>query len=82
MSTGMLWYDNNSKNDLLSQIAQAAAYYQYKYGQYPELCYVHPDTLGTAQIRANDIVVLPDQQVQPGHLWLGVRDGGLVPLAA
>lgn len=81
MSTGMLWYDSNPKNDLLAQIAQAAAYYQYKYGQYPELCYVHPDTLGASHIQTNDIDVLPDQQVQPGHLWLGVRDER-VPLAA
>ncbi len=81
MSTGMLWYDSNPKNDLLAQIAQAAAYYQYKYGQYPELCYVHPDTLGVLPIRTHDIVVLPDNQVQPGHLWLGVRDGP-IPLAA
>ncbi|HEX7557269.1 MAG TPA: hypothetical protein VF338_11635 [Leptolinea sp.] len=80
MSTGMLWYDSNPKNDLLSQIAQAAAYYQYKYGQYPELCYVHPDTLGDSQVKTHDITVLPDKQVQPGHLWLGVRDG-MVPLA-
>jgi hypothetical protein len=81
MSTGMLWYDSNPNNDLFSQIAQAAAYYQYKYGQYPELCYVHPDTLGTSPINTHDIMVLSDQQVQPGHLWLGVRDG-VVPLAA
>jgi len=81
MSTGMLWYDSNPKIDLLSQIAQAAAYYQYKYGQYPELCYVSPDTLDALSARPNDIAVLPDRQVQPGHLWLGVRDG-MVPLAA
>lgn len=74
MSTGMLWYDSNPKNDLFSQIAQAAAYYLYKYGQYPELCYVHPDTLGSSSVKTQEIIILPDLHVQPGHLWLGVRE--------
>jgi hypothetical protein len=42
MNTGMLWFDNDPKADFNTKINRATDYYLKKYGQRPDLCYVHP----------------------------------------
>ncbi len=42
MKIGMLWFDNDPKADLKVKIERAASYYSKKYGQAPNLCFVHP----------------------------------------
>jgi hypothetical protein len=45
MKTGMLWFDNDPKTDLMTKISEAAMYYQKKYGAKPDLCFIHPSML-------------------------------------
>ena len=45
MNIGMLWFDNDKKTDLSDKIKRAASYYKEKYGQNPNLCFVHPSML-------------------------------------
>jgi hypothetical protein len=81
MNTGMLWFDNDPKTDLDAKIIKAAKYYQTKYGQNPNLCFVHPNML--ANVRTNQLAeqkqakinveVRPSTKILPNHLWLGVR---------
>jgi hypothetical protein len=75
MKTGMLWFDNDPKTDLPTKIARAAAYYQSKYGQHPDLCFVHPAMLGGSILRAHEnIEVRPNRAVLPNHLWIGIHE--------
>ena len=45
MDIGMLWFDNDQNMDLQAKIERAARYYHDKYGQTPNLCFVHPGLL-------------------------------------
>jgi len=74
MKTGMLWFDNDPKTDLPTKISRAAAYYQKKYGQMPDVCFVHPTMMGGASLKPQGIDVRPTRQVLPHHLWLGVME--------
>lgn len=75
MKTGMLWFDNDPKTDLSTKISRAAAYYQHKYGQNPNLCFVHPVMLANHSLRSHEnIEVRPNRAVLPNHLWIGIHD--------
>lgn len=77
MNIGMLWLDNEKTSNFAVIIANAANYYRKKYGQSPNLCFVHPSMLEKAQPAAKedvDIAVRPDKTVLPGLLWIGVED--------
>jgi hypothetical protein len=73
MNIGMLWFDNDPKADLLTKIQRATDYYQHKYGQKPDVCYVHPSMVAEKAPRLSDIEVAGNQMVQPNHFWLGVK---------
>ena len=75
MKTGMLWFDNDPKTDLPAKISRAAAYYQNKYGQHPDLCFVHPAMLGKGPLRSHgDIEVRSNRAVLPNHIWIGIHE--------
>ncbi|MCJ7622135.1 MAG: hypothetical protein MUO76_01435 [Anaerolineaceae bacterium] len=74
MKTGMLWFDNDPKTDLLTKISKAANYYQTKYGQAPTLCFVHPSMLADKIKKNNGVEVRTSHKVLPHHLWLGVKN--------
>ncbi len=74
MKTGMLWFDNDPKTDLPTKISRAAAYYEKKYGQMPDICFVHPTMIGAASLKSLGIEVRPTRNVLPHHLWLGVSE--------
>ena len=73
MNIGMLWFDNDNKADLATKIQRAANYYHTKYGKTPNLCLVHPRTLGDGAIRGNGIEVKATRSVMPNHFCLGVN---------
>lgn len=73
MSTGMLWFDNDPKSDLLAKIQRAMDYYQKKYGQKPDLCYVNPAAVTEKPPKGAGIDVQTNQMILPNHLWLGVK---------
>lgn len=73
MSTGMLWFDNDPKLDLLTKIQRATEYYQRKYGQKPDLCYINPAAAGEKIPKAAGMDVQVNQMILPNHFWLGVK---------
>jgi hypothetical protein len=73
MNIGMLWYDNDNKSDLAAKIHRAATYYHTKYGKAPNLCLIHPRTLGETKWRENGIEVRTTRSVLPNHFWLGIN---------
>lgn len=72
MKIGMMWMDASS-DDLKVKIERAAGYYWKKYGQVPNLCFVHPSMLpnpvppGLIELRSN-------RSILPNHFWVGVRE--------
>ena len=86
MEIGMLWFDNDKGTSIPNKVKKAAQYYQKKYGVSPDLCYVHPKTVGGAngknktsknrvqvdQLKIGKIKVLKNKKILPDHFWIGV----------
>lgn len=73
MNIGMLWFDNDPQIDIRTKLNRAIAYYQKKYGQTPDLCYVHPSMLPEKSMHSAGVEVQPDQMILPNHFWLGLK---------
>ncbi len=73
MDIGMLWFDNDPKSDVLSKVMKAAAYYSNKYGEEPNLCFVHPSMIPEVKTNAGKIAVRSNSTVLPHHFWIGVQ---------
>lgn len=88
MYTGMLWFDNDAKAELKLRVERAAEYYRRKYGQQPNLCFVHPSMLANRElplpepavkagsINAGNVEVRGMKTVLPNHFWIGVSQDG------
>lgn len=87
MKIGMLWFDNDPKADLAVKIGRAAAYYSKKYGQAPNLCFVHPSVEPPARNGKNgsqntgfaNIEIRTHRSVRPNHFWIGIADRAVQP---
>ncbi len=79
MDVGMLWFDNDKERDLNTKVMRAADYYRKKYGNVPNLCYVHPNMFPvkkefeSKKIMAGNVEVRPAPTVLPNHFWIGVN---------
>ena len=79
MHVGMLWFDNDTKTGLDNRVERAAQYYQRKYGQTPNMCFVHPSMLAAstpdigAGMKAHGVQVKPLSTVLPNHFWIGIN---------
>jgi len=73
MDIGLLWFDNDSKSDLGTKVLKAADYYRSKYGQDPNLCFVHPSMMTEAKANAGQVAVCTNSSVLPHHFWIGVQ---------
>ena len=73
MHTGMLWFDN-SQADVQTKIQKAMDYYVKKYGLKPDLCLLHPATLGKAKVEIDGLTVRQYRPVLQGHIWIGIAD--------
>ncbi|GAB4579146.1 MAG: hypothetical protein Fur0022_18840 [Anaerolineales bacterium] len=79
MNVGMLWFDNDKERDLNAKVVRAADYYRKKYGNVPNLCYVHPSMLPlkkeseNKKMMAGNVEVRPAVTVLPNHFWIGVN---------
>jgi hypothetical protein len=69
---GMLWFDDNANRSLDAKIAQAAEHYRRKYGQAPNICYVHESALARETAPQTPIKVVVARDVLRHHLWIGV----------
>ena len=77
MDIGMLWFDPDKKTDLVVKVERAARYYQQKYAQTPNLCYVHPDLFNEHDGQpAHGVELRKSQAILPNHFWIGVNDNG------
>ena len=74
MRTGMLWFDNDPKANLSEKVSRAAAYYAKKYGQVPNICFVHPSMVGESAPRPKSLEVRPSGMILPNHFWIGIHD--------
>jgi hypothetical protein len=73
MNIGMLWFDNDPQIDIRTKLNRAIAYYQKKYGQTPDLCYVHPSMLPDKNTNPSGVDLQPDQMILPNHFWIGLK---------
>lgn len=74
MNSGMLWFDNDKKTELPDKVIKAAAYYKKKYGQNPNLCFVHPSMLTKKSPKSEKVTIKSSDVILPHHLWIGVND--------
>lgn len=83
MTNGLLWFDDDPHKRLEDKVLKAAAHYERKYGQRPDLCVVHPSTFagrgngngnGAHARRAGSVEIRPGRSVLPDHLWLGLDE--------
>ena len=74
MKTGLLWFDDDPRKQLEEKVHRAAVYYERKYGQSPNLCFVHPSLLnGNGKTKkAGKVEIRAGRSILPDHLWLGV----------
>lgn len=74
MDIGLLWFDNDPEVDLAGKVTRAADYYRVKYGEDPNLCFVHPSMLTDKKSkRAGAVVICSNSTVLPHHYWIGVQ---------
>ncbi len=75
MKVGMLWFDAESGQTLDSRLARAASYYRQKYGEQPNLCFLHPGSAPEPGVRVlHGLSLRTDKAVLPNHFWIGVGD--------
>lgn len=70
----MTWFDATRRNNLTTNIQRAVDYYHAKRGQYPDLVYLHPETLGDDPPTIPGLVIMADERVYREHLWIGLVD--------
>ncbi len=82
MDIGMLWFDNDKQADIQKKVERAAAYYRDKYGQVPNLCFVHPCMVpkNVSQevdaekpvMKSKGVEIRTSASMLPNHFWIGV----------
>ena len=89
MDIGMLWFDNDKGADFTVKLTRAVDYYQKKYGETPDLCFVHPCMIpmngnrkqpggrkskgNTSPLSTSGVEIREAQSMLPNHFWIGVR---------
>lgn len=74
MKVGMLWFDESREVGIAQRIERASNYYHSKYGCEPNLCFVHPDTVGEGEtLPEGSIKVVPSQTLLHDHFWIGIE---------
>ena len=85
MDIGMLWFDNDRGADLNIKVKRAVSYYQEKYGQKPNLCFVNPCMVtlngngnGKAKTKlitksAHGVEIRESVTMLPNHFWIGIQ---------
>jgi hypothetical protein len=78
MNTGLLWFDDDPRRKLEDKVLRAAVHYERKYGQSPNMCFVHPSAIngnGKGKVmKAGGIEIRPGRSVLLHHFWLGVSE--------
>ncbi len=78
MKVGLLWFDDDPRRQLEEKVLRAATHYERKYGQPPNLCFVHSSTFNGRgkkdRLRANGVEIRSGRSILPDHFWLGISD--------
>jgi hypothetical protein len=89
MKTGLLWFDDDPRKELEEKVLRAAAHYERKYGQAPNLCFVHPSAFNgngngngkrankrgkKGAVKAGEVEIRPGRSVLQHHFWLGMAE--------
>jgi hypothetical protein len=74
MQEGLLWFDADPKRDLADKVARAADRYRFKFGHWPNLCYVHTSMLDHGSIELDGVRLVPAENVLKHHFWIGVDE--------
>lgn len=72
LRVGMLWFDDDPKRSLAAKVARAAEHYRHKYGQAPNICYVHESALKSEAASQTSIKIVAVRDVLRHHLWIGL----------
>ena len=72
LRVGMLWFDDDPKRSLAVKVARAAEHYRQKYGQAPNICYVHESALEHEATLQIPIKIVAVHDVLRHHLWIGL----------
>ena len=70
MREGLLWHDSGSE-DLAWKLAKAAQRYRDRFGDKPNVCYVHPTLLPDGDKQVAGMLVRSSSRVLRHHFWLG-----------
>ena len=73
LQIGLLWYDGDPKRALTSKVEEAVACYRRKFGQHPNTCYVHQDSL-EQEIDWQGVRIMRAPNVLPNHFWVGIAE--------
>lgn len=68
----MLWFDNDFHLDLADKVNKAAAYYQSKYQQTPNQCFVYPSMISDVKTQAGAIMVCSNSTIHQHQFWIGI----------
>ncbi len=82
MKTGLLWFDDDPRKQLEDKVLRAAAHYERKYGQSPNLCFVHPSVFNgngnrEKSKKAGRVEIRTGRSILPDHLWLGMAESAV-----
>lgn len=71
MTIGLLWHDNQHPIDLAVKLA--AARYEERFGEKPNVCYVHPTVLPDGDRTVSGVLIKSSSRVLRCHYWIGVE---------
>ena len=71
ITNGMLWFDDDAKRPFVTKVELAAQYFKTKYGNDPNVVYVHPSCMPQDNA-AQALRVVAMESVLPHHFLLGV----------
>jgi hypothetical protein len=75
MLSGMLWFDNDKSASLSAKVGRAAEYYRQKYGQRPNICFVHPQMVADQPVAQDKppVEIEASKDILLHHFWIGTR---------
>jgi hypothetical protein len=71
MNIGLLWHDSQHPVDLAVKLA--AARYEERFGEKPNVCYVHPTALPDGDRMVGVMSIKSSSRVLRYHFWIGVE---------
>jgi hypothetical protein len=75
MKVGMLWFDEDQEVDFAQKIERASDYYRLKYGRRPDLCFVHPESIGEGDSPSKATMkVKTSNTLLANHFWIGIEE--------